>query len=92
VAPTAFIGAGHPSVRAFAERAVAGAVTERERVSRLFIAVRDEIRYDRAYLEYIRERGVYDDLPLRLILEVFAIAYPGFGTRDRTVDDPAFSA
>jgi transglutaminase-like putative cysteine protease len=50
-APTAFIGAGHPSVRAFAERAVAGAVTERERISRFFFAVRDEIRYDRAYME-----------------------------------------
>jgi len=210
VAATAFIDAGHPTVHAFAERAVAGAATERDRVSRLFSAVRDEIRYDpyrlsheprdyvasnviargaafcipkavvltaaartlgiparlgfsdvknhlqspklaermrtdvfvfhgwselyvhgawrkatpafnaelcerfgvppltfdgsadallhpfaadgSAYMEYIRERGVYDDLPLGLILEVFATAYPAFGTGDATVDDPAFSA
>jgi len=46
VAPTAFIDAGHPAVRGFAARAVAGATTDRERVSRLFAAVRDEIRYD----------------------------------------------
>ena len=206
---TAFIDAGHPSVRAFAERAVAEAATDRERISRLFTAVRDEIRYDpyqlsheprayvasnvigggasfcipkavvltaaarslgiparlgfsdvknhlqspklaermgtdvfvfhgyselyvhgawrkatpafnaelcerfgvapltfdgsadallhpfapdgSAYMEYIRDRGVYADLPLGLILEVFAAAYPGFGTGEATVDDPAFS-
>jgi transglutaminase-like putative cysteine protease len=41
-----FIDAGHPRVRAFAQRAVARAATDRERVSRLFTAVRDEIRYD----------------------------------------------
>ena len=44
-----------------------------------------------AYMEYIRDRGVYADLPLGLILEVFAAAYPGFGTGEATVDDPAFS-
>jgi transglutaminase-like putative cysteine protease len=210
VAGSAFIDAGHPTVHAFAERAVAGAATEAERISRLFTAVRDQIRYDpyrlsheprdyvasnviargaafcipkavvltaaarslgiparlgfsdvknhlqspklaermgtdvfvfhgwsdlyvhgawrkatpafnaelcerfgvapltfdgsadallhpfaadgSAYMEYIRERGVYDDLPLGLILEVFATAYPGFGTGQATVDDPAFSA
>ena len=35
VAATAFVDAGHPGVRAFAERAVAGATTDRERISRL---------------------------------------------------------
>jgi len=209
VAATAFIDAGHPAVRAFAERAVTGATTERERISRLFAAVRDEIRYDpyklshdpqdyvasnvisrgaafcipkavlltaaarslgipasvgfsdvknhlqspklaermrtdvfvfhgyselfvegawrkatpafnaelcqrfgvppltfdgsvdallhpfaadgSAYMEYIRDRGVYTDLPLGTILEAFASAYPNFGTDRDTVDDPAFS-
>jgi transglutaminase-like putative cysteine protease len=210
LAPTAFIDAGHPGVRAFAERAVAGAASDRDRISRLFTAVRDEIRYDpyqlsheprdyvasnviargaafcvpkavvltaaarslgiparlgfsdvknhlqspklaermgtdvfvfhgyselyihgawrkatpafnaelcerfrvapltfdgstdallhpfaadgSAYMEYIRDRGVYADLPLRSILEVFATAYPGFGTGEPTAGDPAFSA
>ena len=210
LAATAFIDAGHPRVRAFAERAVADAATDPERVSRLFNAVRDDIRYDpyrlshepqayvasnviacgaafcipkaivltagarslgiparlgfsdvknhlqspklaermgtdvfvfhgyselyvhgawrkatpafnaglcerfgvppltfdgsadallhafaadgSAYMEYIRDRGVYADLPLGLILEVFATAYPGFGTGEATIDDPAFSA
>jgi hypothetical protein len=44
-----------------------------------------------AYMEYVRDRGVYADLPLGLILEVFATAYPGFGTGEMTVDDPVFS-
>jgi transglutaminase-like putative cysteine protease len=209
LAATSFIDAGHPSVRAFAERAVAEAATDREQISRLFTAVRDEIRYDpyqlshepqdyvasnvitrgvafcipkavvltaaarslgiparvgfsdvknhlqsaklahrmgtdvflfhgyselyvhrvwrkatpafnaelcerfgvppltfdgsadallhpfaadgSAYMEYVRDRGVYADLPLGLILEVFATAYPGFGTGEMTVDDPLFS-
>ena len=210
LAPTEFIDIGHPTVRAFAKRAVGDAATDRERISRLFIAVRDEIRYDpyqfsyvpqdyvasnvighgvaycipkavvltavarslgiparlgfsdvknhfqsaklaermgtdvfvfhgyselyvhgawrkatpafntelcarfgvapltfdgsgdallhpfardgSVYMEYIRDRGVYADLPLELILEVFAAAYPGFGTGEATEDDPAFSA
>jgi transglutaminase-like putative cysteine protease len=209
LAPTAFIDAEAPSVRAFAARAVADGATERERVSRLFTAVRDEIRYDpyrlsyepadyvasnviscgvaycipkavvftaaarslgiparlgfsdvknhlqspklaermgtdvfvfhgyselylqgawrkatpafnvelcarfgvpplsfdgsadallhpfaadgSAYMEYVRDRGVYADLPLELILEVFAAAYPRFGTGEASSDDPAFS-
>ena len=33
-------------MRAFAKRAVGDAATDRERISRLFIAVRDRIRYD----------------------------------------------
>lgn len=208
LASTAFIDATHPTVQAFAERAVGDAASARERVSRLFTAVRDEIRYDPyrlsyepedyvasnvigrgaafcvpkavvltaaarslgiparlgfsdvknhlqspklaermgtdvfvfhgyselyiqgawmkatpafnaelcarfgvpplsfdgsadallhpfsadggAYMEYVRDRGVYDDLPLALMLEVFAAAYPGFGTGAATEDDPAF--
>lgn len=210
LASTAFIDVEHPAVHAFAERAIAGAVTNRDRISRLFTAVRDEIRYDpyqlshdpqdyvasrvitrrvaycipkavvltaaarsleiparlgfsdvknhlqspklakrmgtdvfkfhgyselyvdgawrkatpafnvelcerfgvapltfdgsadallhpfaadgSAYMEYIRDRGVYADLPLTLILEVFAAAYPGFGIGEAIEDDPAFSA
>jgi transglutaminase-like putative cysteine protease len=208
LAPTGFIDAAHPTVRAFAQRAVAEAPTDRERVSRLFTAVRDEIRYDpyqlsqeperyvasnvisrgaaycipkavvltaaarslgiparlgfsdvknhlqspklaermgtdvfvfhgyselyvhgawrkatpafnrelcerfgvepltfdgsadallhpfsgdgSAYMEYIRDRGVYADLPLGLILKVFAAAYPNFGIGEAGDDDPAF--
>lgn len=210
LAATAFIDAGHPTVQAFAERAVGDAATIQEQVSRVFTAVRDVIRYDpyqlsyepedyvasnvigrgaafcvpkavvlsavarslgiparlgfsdvrnhlqspklaermgtdvfvfhgyselyvggawrkatpafnaelcarfgvpplsfdgsadallhpfsadgSAYMEYIRDRGVYDDLPLELMLGVFADAYPGFGTGAMTQDDPAFSA
>jgi transglutaminase-like putative cysteine protease len=210
LAATGFIDAEHPSVRTFAQRAVAEAATDRERISRLFTAVRDEIRYDpyqlsqeprdyiasnvigrgaafcipkavvltaaarslgiparlgfsdvknhlqspklaermgtdvfvfhgyselyvhgawrkatpafnaelcerfgvrpltfdgsadallhpfaadgSTYMEFIRDRGVYTDLPLATILEVLAAAYPGFSTGQATVDDPAFSA
>ena len=206
---TAFIDAEHPTVRAFTDRAVGGAPTDSERISRLFAAVRDEIRYDpyrvsyeprdyvasnviaagaaycvpkavvlaaaarslgiparlgfsdvknhlqspklaermgtdififhgyselyvggawrkatpafnaelcarfgvlpltfdgsadallhpfaadgSSYMEYIRDRGVYADLPLKLILEEFAAAYPGFGSDAPADDDPAFS-
>jgi transglutaminase-like putative cysteine protease len=210
LAATAYIDVDHPRVRAFAERAVGAAATDRERISRLFTAVRDEIRYDpyqlshepqdyvasnvitrgsaycipkavvltatarslgiparlgfsdvknhlqspklaermgtdvfmfhgytelhvngawrkatpafnaelcerfgvppltfdgstdallhpfaadgSAYMEYIRDRGVYADLPLASIVEVFVAEYPGFGAGAATVDDPAFSA
>jgi transglutaminase-like putative cysteine protease len=210
LAATEYIDARHPGVRAFAQRAIGGAATDRERISRLFTAVRDEIRYDpyqvsyeppdyvasnvisrgvaycipkavvltatarslgiparlgfsdvtnhlqspklaermgtdtflfhgyselyvhgawrkatpacnaelcerfgvapltfdgsadallhpfaadgSAYMEYIRDRGVYADLPLESILEVFAAAYPGFGIGPAADDDPAFSA
>jgi transglutaminase-like putative cysteine protease len=44
--PTGFIDSEDPAVRAFARRAVDPAGDERERVRRLFAAVRDEIRYD----------------------------------------------
>jgi transglutaminase-like putative cysteine protease len=207
---TAFIDAEHPTLQAFAERAVGDAATIQERIARVFAAVRDEIRYDpyrlsyepdayvasnvissgaafcvpkavvltaaarslgiparlgfsdvknhlqspklaermgtdifvfhgyteiyvqdawrkatpafnselcarfgvpplsfdgstdallhpfapdgSAYMEYIRDRGVYDDLPLGLMLDVFADAYPGFGAGAVPQDDPAFSA
>jgi transglutaminase-like putative cysteine protease len=210
LAETGYIDVGHPIVRGFAERAVGEAATGPERISRLFTAVRDEIRYDpyqlsheprdyiasnvisrgvaycipkavvltatarslgiparlgfsdvknhlqspklaermgtdvfmfhgytelyvngawrkatpafnaelcdrfgvpplsfdgsadallhpfsadgSTYMEYIRDRGVYADLPLASILEVFAAAYPGFGTGPAALDDPAFSA
>lgn len=46
LASTAFLDWQHPSVRAFAERAAAGASTDRERAVKLFYAVRDEWRYD----------------------------------------------
>jgi transglutaminase-like putative cysteine protease len=209
LAATAFIDAEHPTVHAFAKRAVSDAATDQDRISRLFTAVRDEIRYDpyqisheprdyvasnvisrgvaycipkavvltagaralgiparlgfsdvknhlqspklaermgtdvfvfhgyselyvtgawrkatpafkvelcdrfgvppltfdgsadallhqfaadgSAYMEYVRDRGVYADLPLGSILEVFAVAYPGFGTAGVIDDDPAFS-
>jgi hypothetical protein len=45
-----------------------------------------------AYMQYVRDRGVYADLPLGSILELLAAAYPGFGTGEMTVDDPVFSA
>jgi len=206
---TGFIDAHSPTVQDFARRAVLGAPTDRERISRLFTAVRDEIRYDpyrlshdprdyvasnvisdraafcipkavvltaaarslgiparlgfsdvknhlqspklaermgtdvfvfhgyselyvhgawrkatpafnaelcerfsvpplmfdgsadallhpfaadgSAYMEYIHDRGVWADLPLGLILETFAAAYPRFDTAHAAVDDPAFS-
>jgi transglutaminase-like putative cysteine protease len=44
--PTPFIDSDNPAVRAFASRAVDGARDDRERISRLFAAVRDAIHYD----------------------------------------------
>jgi transglutaminase-like putative cysteine protease len=52
LAPTAFIDATHPRVQAFAERAVGNAATIQERISRLFVVVRDEVRYDPYQLSY----------------------------------------
>jgi transglutaminase-like putative cysteine protease len=46
LSPTPFIDAEHPRVRAFAQRAVESASDDRDRVRRLFAAVRDEVRYD----------------------------------------------
>lgn len=44
--PTADLNFEHPAVLAFARAAAAGAADERERAVRLFLRVRDEIRYD----------------------------------------------
>jgi transglutaminase-like putative cysteine protease len=44
--PTPFIESEHPAVVAFAREAAGSAPSERERVVRLFYAVRDGIRYD----------------------------------------------
>jgi transglutaminase-like putative cysteine protease len=46
LAPTPFLDSEDRTVREFARSAVAGASSERERVHRLFAAVRDAIRYD----------------------------------------------
>jgi hypothetical protein len=43
-------------------------------------------------MDYTRNRGVYTDVPLGIILEAFASAYPGFGADRTTIDDPAFSS
>lgn len=44
--PTYFIDSDEPSVRSFAEETTAGATTDVERAKRLFLAVRDRIRYN----------------------------------------------
>ena len=46
LAPTTFVDSEHPAVVAFAERVCAGATSERERATALFLAVRDGYRYD----------------------------------------------
>ena len=46
LAPTGFLDADHPLVHDFAHDVVVGAQSDAERASRLFAAVRDEIRYD----------------------------------------------
>ncbi|MHB1568941.1 MAG: transglutaminase-like domain-containing protein [Solirubrobacteraceae bacterium] len=46
LASTTYLDADDPRVAQFARSAVAGAQSERERVRRLFVAVRDAIRYD----------------------------------------------
>jgi len=44
--PTEFIDSTHPDVIAFADKALAGATTPREKAIQLFYAVRDDIRYN----------------------------------------------
>jgi len=44
--PTEFIDSESPSIQAFAQQAVAGATTPREKAVRLYYAVRDGIYYD----------------------------------------------
>lgn len=46
LAPTQFLDAEHPAIRAYAERLTAGATDDAERVRRLFAAVRDDVRYN----------------------------------------------
>src|SRR5207248_3647932 len=41
------------------------------------------------HMEYIRDRGSYDDLPLTEIIDVFESTYPSFLKRDHAIDDPA---
>lgn len=44
--PTPHLDFEHPAVRAFARAAAEGAATDRERAARLFLRVRDDVRYD----------------------------------------------
>ena len=46
IAATPYIDSDHPAVVAFAREATNGATTNRERASRLFVAVRERLRYD----------------------------------------------
>jgi transglutaminase-like putative cysteine protease len=46
LAPTAFLDFEHPEVERFAREAAGDAGTPRERAARLFLAVRDQVRYD----------------------------------------------
>lgn len=46
LAPTRFIDSDHPDVIAFAKKATEGATTNEERAKRLFLAVREGLRYD----------------------------------------------
>lgn len=44
--PTRFVDSDHPAVVAFARETCAGARDDRERAARLFVAVRERLRYD----------------------------------------------
>jgi transglutaminase-like putative cysteine protease len=46
LAATPYIDSDHPAVIAFAREVTDGATTNRERASRLFVAVRERLRYD----------------------------------------------
>jgi transglutaminase-like putative cysteine protease len=46
IAATPYLDSDHPAIVAFAREATAGATTDRERASRLFVAVRERLRYD----------------------------------------------
>src|SRR6185437_10131598 len=81
LAPTAYIDVDHPSIRAFADRAAGGAATDRDRISRLFTAVRDEIRYDPYQLSHdprdyvasnVISRGVAYCIPKAVVLTATA--------------------
>ncbi len=53
--PTWFINSDHPAVRAFAEREVGNAQSDRDKAIRLFYAVRDQIRYSAYGIRLDRE-------------------------------------
>lgn len=53
--PTEFIDSNHPEVQAFAQKAIAGAKTSREKAIKLFYAVRDGIYYDPYRIDVNRE-------------------------------------
>lgn len=46
LSPTKVIDADHPAVREYARRVIGDAETDREKAIRLYLAVRDDIRYD----------------------------------------------
>lgn len=46
LSPTEFVDADHPAVREYARAAIGDAETDREKAIRLYLAVRDDIRYD----------------------------------------------
>jgi transglutaminase-like putative cysteine protease len=46
IAATPFIDSDHPALIAFAREAIGDATSDRERASRLFVAVRERLRYD----------------------------------------------
>lgn len=46
LAATPYLDSDHPAIVAFAREATAGAASDRERASRLFVAVRERLRYD----------------------------------------------
>lgn len=43
--PTEYLDFGHPTLAAYASEAVAGATSDREKAVRLFLRVRDDVRY-----------------------------------------------
>ena len=53
--PTYFLDYEHPAVVAFVEESTAGAESDVERASRLFLAVRDRVRYDPYQADISRE-------------------------------------
>ena len=46
--------------------------------------------YDQAgsrHMEYVNDRGTYDDLPLDEIVQTFAVVYPGMGSAAEATGD-----
>lgn len=71
LAPTYFLDCDHPEVRAYAQRAAAGATTPLERAVKVFYAVRDGIRYDP--YQVLRERAQYRASALTTASRAFCI-------------------